>query len=228
MHTNEVPHETSPAVGAYRSCTRILRYAWVIGFLLLSACFTSASAQQWPFELWHEGKIVLLEGDTLKGLVKYDLQQDLVQYSINDKKTEAFTARKVLFFEIFDQTVRRYRQFFALPFTTPSQYKAPVFFELLEEGKMTLLARESLEYRTYNSMYYMGAAYSRQVLVYKYFFLGETGEIVEFNGNKNDLLDLMGKKSEDVEKYVKANRLKYDDKYDLAKIVAYYNSLFGT
>ena len=45
--------------------------------------------------------------------------------------------------------------------------------------------------------------------------------------NKNDLLDLMGKRSEEVEKYAKTNRLKFDDKYDLARIVAYYNSLFG-
>ena len=38
----------------------------------------------------------------------------------------------------------------------------------------------------------------------------------------------MNKKSEEVEKYIKANKLRYDDKYDFAKIVAYYNSLFGT
>jgi hypothetical protein len=27
---------------------------------------------------------------------------------------------------------------------------------------------------------------------------------------------------------MKANRLNYDDKYDFAKIITYYNSLFGT
>jgi hypothetical protein len=123
--------------------------------------------------------------------------------------------------------VRRYRQFFALPYSSISGYKAPVFFELLEEGKMTLLSRESIEYRTYNSPYYMGS-YTRLVLVYKYFFLDEKGNINEFTGNKSDLLEMMNRKSEEVEKYIKANRLKYDDKYDFAKIVAYYNSLFGT
>jgi hypothetical protein len=65
----------------------------------------------------------------------------------------------------------------------------------------------------------------RQVLVNKYFFLDQKGNISEFTGNKSDLLNLMGKKSEDVEKYIKANRLKYDDKYDFARIVAYYNSI---
>lgn len=196
-------------------------------FVLLFFLSAPVVAQQFPSDLWHEGKIILLEGDTLKGNIKYDLQQDLVQYGIADQRTTAFSARKVLFFEIFDTSVRKYRQFFALPFTTTSGYKAPVFFELLEEGKMTLLSRESVEYRTYSSPYYMGS-YSRLVLVYKYYFLDEKGNISEFTGNKNDLLDLMKKKSDEVEKYIKANKLKFDDKYDFARIVAYYNSLFGT
>jgi len=113
-------------------------------FVLLFFLSAPVVAQQFPSDLWHEGKIILLEGDTLKGNIKYDLQQDLVQYGIADQRTTAFSARKVLFFEIFDTSVRKYRQFFALPFTTTSGYKAPVFFELLEEGKMTLLSRESV------------------------------------------------------------------------------------
>src|SRR5687767_4658590 len=193
-------------------------------FLILTVY---AEAQTFPSDLWHEGKIVLLEGDTLRGSIKYDLQQDLVQYAVANERTVAYSARKVLFFEIYDNTVRKYRQFFALPFSTTTGYKAPVFFELLEEGKMTLLSRESVEYRTYSSPYYMGS-YSRLVLVYKYYFLDEKGNISEFTGNKSDLLNLMDRKSDDVEKYIKANKLRYDDKYDFAKIVAYYNSLFGT
>jgi hypothetical protein len=200
------------------------RILFFIYFLIAYA----GQAQQWPSELWHDGKVVLLEGDTLKGKIKYDLNQDLVQFTYPDLRIEAFTARKVLFFEIFDATVRKYRQFFALPYSATSSYKTPVFFELLEEGKMTLLVRESLQYKTYSSPYYYGGSYSRVVLVYTYFFLEETGDIKEFMGNKNDLLDLMGKRSEEVERYMKSNKLKFDDKYDLAKIVAYYNSLFGT
>jgi len=200
--------------------------AFFISAFLLFVLSLSAKAQQFPSDLWHDGKIVLLEGDTLRGSIKYDLQQDVIQFNSNQQIT-AYSARKILFFEIFDNSERRYRQFFALPFSSIAGYKAPVFFELLEEGKMTLLSRESIEYRTYNSPYYMGS-YTRLVLVYKYFFLDEKGNINEFTGNKNDLLELMNKKSDEVEKYIKANRLKYDDKYDFAKIVAYYNSLFGT
>ncbi len=198
--------------------------------ILISAAFFTQSAtvrlnaQQWPSAIWHEGKVVLLEGDTLKGQIKYDLQQDLIQYNLPNRRTEAFSARKVLFFEIFDNTVRKYRQFFALPYTNQTRYKATVFFELLVEGKLTLLAREAIEYKTYSSPYYMGS-YSRQVLVNSYFFMDEEGNISAFDGNKGDLLNLMGNKSDDVEKYIKTNRLRTDDKYDFARIVAYYNSI---
>lgn len=199
--------------------------ATVMSLMLCLFVNVSSFAQQFPADFWHEGKIVLLEGDTLRGNIKYDLQQDIIQYAVADQRTTAFSARKVLFFEIFDQTVRRYRSFYALPYSTNgTSYKVPVFFELLEEGKMTLLSREAVEYKTYTSPYYMGS-YSRLVLVYKYYFLDEKGNINEFKGNKNDLLDMMKNKSDQVEKYIKSNKLRYEDKYDFAKIVAYYNSL---
>lgn len=186
----------------------------------------TSEAQTWPFELWHEGKIVLNEGDTLRGLVKYDQQQDLVQYNArDDKAANIFTARKVMFFEIFDNTVHRYRKFFTLPYTTAGQYKAPLFFELLAEGTMTLLSREYLEFKNVSSPYYMGGAYSRQVLTNRYFFLKEDGSITEFIGKKNDLIDMMGKNGSDVNKYIKANRLRFEEKNDMIRIVDYYNSL---
>lgn len=78
--------------------------------LVLICISVAASAQQFPFEFWHEGKIVLETSDTLRGLVKYDLQNDLLQLKIKNQ-LESFTARKVLFFEIFDQSAKRYRQF---------------------------------------------------------------------------------------------------------------------
>jgi hypothetical protein len=185
-------------------------------------------AQKWAFELWHDGKIVLESGDTLKGLVKYDMSQDLVQYNSNKSgSVEIYTARKVLFVEIFDNTINQYRQFYSLPYSATGNYRAPVFFELLTEGKLTLLTRENLEYRTYSSPYYFGS-YTRLVLVYRFFILQEKGVITEFVGKKIDLLNLMGKRASEVEDYMKANKLKIEDRDDFAKIVSYYNSLFKT
>jgi hypothetical protein len=111
-----------------------------------------------------------------------------------------------------------------LPYSPTGGYKAPIFFELLEEGKLTVLCREVLEYRTYSSFYYYGT-YSRLVLAYKYYLLDEDGGLVEFEGKKNEWISLMGKYAEDVQQYARNNRLDFDDKYELGKIIAHYNSL---
>lgn len=182
-------------------------------------------AQQFAFEYWHEGKVILDTGDTLRGAVKYDMQNDLLQFQA-DEKNQSFTARKVLFYEIFDVTSKQYRKFFSLPYSVSNGYKAPVFFELLAEGKITLLCREALEYRSYSSSFYSYGSNTRLVLVYKYFLLQDDGNIVEYNGKKNDWLDVMDKRSDDVQRYAKANKLSFDDKNELVKILTYYNSFF--
>lgn len=199
----------------------------IVVFLFFSLLAISVSAQQFAFELWHEGKLILDSGDTLRGNIKYDLQSDLIQYqSRENAKLESYTARKVLFFEIFDGTVKRYRTFYSLPYSQGGQYKAPVFFELLEEGKLTVLCREVLEYRTTSSSFYYYGTYTRLVLINKYFLLRENGNIEEYRGRKNDWYELMRGKEDEVQKYVKANRLDLDEKYELASAINYYNSLF--
>lgn len=200
-----------------------MRYVQLV---LLLIGYTTLSAQEFASDYWHTGKVVLDSGDTLKGNLKYDLKNDILQIQL-EKKLESYTARKVLFFEIFDETVKKYRAFYSLPYSTAGQYKAPVFFELLAEGKLTVLCRESFENRTISSpLYYYGSTYSRIVLVNKYYLLKENGDIAEFQGKKNDWFDLMQNKKSEVEKYAKANRLSMDEKYDLVSVIDYYNSLY--
>ncbi len=187
-----------------------------------------AYSQQWSFEYWHDGKIVLATGDTLRGMVKYDLQQDVIQYNNQRGVVEAFTARKVLFCEIFDKTVGQYRQFYSLPFNATSGYHTPIFFELLTEGKITLLCRERLENQTTTSPYYYGMSYSRTVLVYQYYSFKENGDITEFSTKRSDFQNTLGKYAETVNGYIKDNKLRLDHKADLVKIITYYNSFFKT
>lgn len=194
-----------------------------LAFLAITFC----AAAQWSFELWHDGKIVLETGDTLRGQVKYDLQQDLIQFTNRKGTVEALTARKVLFCEIFDKTVGQYRQFYSLPYNTTSGYRTPIFFELIGEGKLTVLSRERLENQTTSSPYYYGNM-SRVVLVNKYYMLKENGDITDFSVRKADFLQLLGKHADHINDYMKDNRLKLDEKQDLTKIIQYYNSLFKT
>lgn len=201
---------------------RLLQILIVLMGMLIT---NGLSAQPWPSDMWHEGKAVLAEGDTLTGTIKYDFSQDIIQFTHRDQRVAAYSARKVLFFEIYDNTVHRYRKFFTLPFTQTGSYRAPIFFELLSDGKLTLLCRESFEYRAVNAGYY-GGSYQTLTLVNHYYFLDEKGDIVPFEGDKRDLLDKMGKYQDAMEDFIKANRLKMVQKYDFVKIVDHYNAFF--
>jgi hypothetical protein len=200
--------------------------AFLFFFLIVVAAHGQRNQQQeFSFEHWHNGYLIVEGGDTLKGVIKYNLQSDLVQLQ-HQNRVETFTARKVVFFEIFDALSKDYRRFYSLPFAATGGYRTPTFFELLTEGKMTLLAREALEYKTYSSFYAYGS-YTRLVLVYHYYLLGDKGEIEEFLGKKNDWIYAMGNRGTDVQKFVKTNKLDFDDKNDLTRIVEYYNSFFS-
>jgi len=198
------------------------RFTFLLFLLVPSLSF----AQTFPFEEWHDGKVVLDSGDTIKGAIKYDLQ-DLLQVR-HQNKMESFSARKVLLFEFFDQGYKRYRTFYSLPYSTNGSYKSPVFFEVLTEGKITALSREKVEYRTYGYSPFMYGSYNtRKVLVNIYYLLKENGNIQDFSGKRSDWLNLMGNQSDDVLDYAKENKLDFDRKYDLKRIIDYYNSLFN-
>jgi len=198
-----------------------MRMVTAILFLFI---WESSIAQKWPFEYWHDGRLVLETGDTLKGKIKYDIQSDIIQL---DQKgvLQSFTGRKIIFYEILDVTSSHTRQFYSIPFSQSGGYKSPTFFELLSEGKLTLLAKEALEYQNYSYGYYGYSTVNRLVLVNKYFVLNDKGEIEPFSGSKNDLMDIMSKRDDEIRKFIKVNRLSVDRKYDLARVFDYYNSL---
>lgn len=190
-------------------------------------------AQDFPSEMWHEGRVVLLSKDTIKGKIKYDLKNDLIQLETNNI-LKTYSARKLLFFEIFDATIKSYRQFYSLPFAVQSNYKIPILFEVLYAGRLSLLTREEIVTETtqpYNySPYYYNPSYSgtRTKLAYKYYFMDEKGNILLYSMKKRDLLQFFPKKQREVEQYIKKNHLKYDRMRDLVRLVAYYNALLGT
>ena len=200
-----------------------MRFVLYVGLVFM---FHAALAQQWSFEYWHEGKIVLDVGDTVRGKIKYSIDQDIIQLESN-AKLQSFTARKIVFFEIFDALTGRYRQFYSIPFSLNGSYKSPTFFELLTEGKLTLLAREALENQTTNTGFYGYGGYNRIVLVNKYYTVNDKGDIQAFSGKRNDLMLIMRSREDEIKRFMKANRLDTDRTSDLVRIFAYYNTLFN-
>jgi len=190
-----------------------------------------ATAQNFPSQVWHKGKVVLITKETYSGLVKYDLETDIVQIN-TDNIIQTFSSKKILYFEIFDETSDSFRQFYALPYTVSQGYKTPILFEVLHEGRpLSLLAREDITTESIPQYsYYYGRSnyYSRNKLVYQYYFFSEKGTIQRYNLKKKNLLQLMQRKSAEVRKFINEHNLKVDRRRDLERITAYYNSLWDT
>ena len=204
---------------------RLIKY---IALLILTFYFGTSKAQEFPSRIWHEGYLVTAKEDTVRGLVKYDMDTDIVQVIVNKDQVQTFSSKKILYFEIFDKTVNNYRQFYALPFQVKLDYKTQSLFEVLYEGPLTLLVKEKIIMVSdpYNQSYYNGPSLSREKLDYSYFFIDQKGKMNEYStGKKNDLLDIMKENQNKVKNYIKSNHLKTDRMRDIVRITAFYNSL---
>lgn len=185
-------------------------------------------AQDFPSRMWHEGWLVTSENDTLKGRVKYNLENDIVQLLVNNGVVKTYNSKKVIYFEIYDHSIANHRQFYSIPYKVRSNYNAATFFEVLYEGELTLLVREKIviDADPYsNSYYYTGPTPTRERLSYTYFFVDLQGNMKRYTGKKNELYDILDKNVEAIKDYVRENNLKLDKMRDLVRITAFYNSL---
>jgi len=180
-------------------------------------------SQEFPSEMWHEGKLVLVSEETISGKLKYDQVKGIVQADI-DGKILTYSAKSIFHFEIYDITSESYREFYVLPYGLVTSYKAPVIFEVLVEGNLTLLCREYILTKNIQSPYSIGS-YAKEVLTYDYFFLDRTGNITKYTLKKKDLYSAISKRQNQVIEYMKANRLHHDRRNDLVRVIAFYNAL---
>lgn len=190
----------------------------------------SAVAQYFPSQVWHEGEVVLVAGDTLKGEIMYSQETDLVQVKPTFDKSRilALSGRKLLSVEIYDKTSGVYRNFYALPYSLNPGYKTPILFEIIFTGtELSLLSRETIENQLVNYPYSAVGTYSRQILDYTYYFLKSDGSISEFYGKKRDLIWAMNNRAPQIKKFIKTNKIRPDRRNDILKVIRYYNSLFN-
>lgn len=196
--------------------------------LFLVTLYGQVKAQEFPSRMWHEGYLVTSKEDTVRGMLKYDMDTDIVQVLISQDQLKTYTSKKILYFEIYDKTVKNYRQFYALPYQVRIDYKTQSLFEVLYEGPLTLLVKEKIIMVSdpYNQSYFSGPNLSREKLAYSYFFINQKGEMTEYtSGKRADLMAILKKNQNKVRDYIKKNKLKTDKMRDIVRITAFYNSL---
>ena len=213
----------------------------ILTILFISLFSLVSMSQQFPAQQWHQGEATLNDNRVISGVIKYDLERDAIIVKVGDRM-ETYSAQLVMKFSIVQQGDGRLRRFFTLPYVSSNGYKTiPRFFEVIIEGKMTLLVREYIDqittgsgrsrynnnygrYNNYNDYPY-NRMYTRRFLSYKMFFLDHEGNMTEHSGRKKDVFAVLNESKQDLKKFVKTNRLKIDKLPDVARLVAHYNTL---
>ncbi|TAF64009.1 MAG: hypothetical protein EAZ55_12375 [Cytophagales bacterium] len=200
-----------------------------------------ALAQSFAEEYWNNGEVTLQEDEgstVLKGKIKYNLSENLVQFIDENGNIQTLTARKVLFFKFNDAKNMVERQFYTLPYTlnVNSDYKTPIFFELLLEGQpYSLLCREKLITQTVQNPNYPYSPYgintpflTQNVIKNDYFLLNfyDDGSyrLKPFEDRKTLML-VLADREEQIKEHIKVNKLQPEIKSHVISIITYYNSI---
>lgn len=191
----------------------------------------SIYSQDFPSEFWHQGEVDLKDGTSIRGKVKYSLQEEVesIQVIVNGV-IKSYGAQNVSSFEIMDAMTRRQRAFFSLPFKKSKGYVKNHFFELIEEGEpYVLFARERIAEISETSYDpYWGSNFNtrRRVLVHDFYLMDMYADIRQVDMRKLDtMLAYFGKYKDKVRAFITINKLDYKDREDFLQIVRYYDSL---
>ena len=194
----------------------------IVLFLLFAV---TLKGQQFSSDLWHDGFVVTAKGDTLRGQVKYDMETNVIL--LQNAQFKTLSSFQVFYFNIYDKLVENYRQFYSIPYRLKYDHETPVFFELLFEGPLSLLAREAIVQETVplgNSVT-RGSTVIRNRVALNFYFVDKDGDMAAFSGKRSDLYEIMAKKQRKVREFIKGNNLKTDNARDLVRITAFYNSI---
>lgn len=196
----------------------------------------AADVQEWP-----QGKVVLVNGDTLYGALTYYRTPDIVKVRHEDGSISSVTPVNVKYFIAQEMPSGRSYTFRTLNWDmgkANSGFKKPTFFEELNRGALTLITRETYSIsgnRGYNNTtsyydpgYYAGNSGLEDQVIELYFILLQSGEIVSLRNLRKDLHTLFGEKSKDVKSYIKLNKLDYEKPHELVAIINYFNSLVSS
>jgi hypothetical protein len=116
----------------------------------------------------------------------------------------------------------------AQEFTNLDNARLTGFFQVLTDGPLPLFKRTSVDVKKadYNVQLNVGS-HDDKILKKEHLFVVKESRIVDVPSGRKKLLPLFGEKSEDVDKFIKANALTANKEHHLAIIFKHYNTLIN-
>lgn len=187
--------------------------------IILSGLLSEQSCSE-----WYEGDIHLTDKSVARGEISYCLDHDVIMLKKEDQ-TLTLSPMKVDSFVIFDHFLNELRSFHTLPFKELNGYSRKKFFELLYDGKISLLNREDAMMVAAEQGFDETSDLTEWVLIDRYYMLDEKGEVSYFSGKTNDLLTFMKGQAILVSDYIIDQQLDVSRREDLIAVLRYYNTI---
>ncbi|WP_026464003.1 hypothetical protein [Adhaeribacter aquaticus] len=213
--------------------------------IVILSCLMPVSAQSLQKQDWAMGEIILNTGDTLVGPISYYHNKDLVQVTLADGEILIYSPVNVKCFKVFNGDkgiIQTYKPFNWSEEGQVNSYKKLTFFEVLAEGKYTLINRSVFTIRNldpvpaYTSMgryyepyktngaYYKGDTYQIAKLNLFYLLTPENN-FIPLKNPKKDMENIFQEKEESMEAYINKHNLSYKNPVALLQMVRYLNRL---
>lgn len=217
-------------------------------FLILVFSFilgSNAIAQNFTRQDWSVGEVILTEGDTLTGAVSYYFNKEIIQVKGRDGLVRTFSPVNVARFRVFNehrQEFQTFRPFMYSPSPEEPAFKTPTFFEVVTEGKYTLIKRSNFVIRNldplpaYTSMGKYYEAYPTKqtdaslnnyqiARSHAYYLLTPENEIMPLRHPKKNLESLYRDKAAPMKAFIRRRNLSYKNPVALTHVVQYFNHL---
>ncbi len=159
-----------------------------------------------------------MDGSILGGMrLRYNMYSQQMQF-IEDGDTAAFAKPE----ELESINIDEYT-FVYLPYLKNNESKEG-YFEVLSEGKCQLLFHREITYHLIDDLD-DGVIDDSYILEHTYYLKKEGKPAVRIHMDRKSVLSIFCDKQETVNKYIKINKIRFNNQEDMVMVVNYYNSL---
>ncbi|MFP4093845.1 MAG: hypothetical protein ACLFUB_05140 [Cyclobacteriaceae bacterium] len=199
-------------------------------FLALMMCFSIfAQAADIGTDIkkkdWHQGKLVLQNGDTYKGKIRYDLDQNVAMVRI-DGTIKAFSAHVVDYFRFMDQELKTLRRFYTMPYENKRGMERLMFFELVFQDGFALFNRESTVRKKQAMLaelpFIDRSDREDEVTVFSYFIFMPDGDFKPIEAEQQDLINKLAldkEQTKEMRAYIHEHELNLKNRSDFIRVI---------
>ncbi|WP_299761119.1 hypothetical protein [uncultured Pontibacter sp.] len=172
---------------------------------------------------WAEGSIALSNGTIYQGInMMYDQVKDVIVFKTKDNQVRELIEPVQEFSISYIQNNEKVSKIFRKGYSGES-VSPDTFLEVLTDGKTALLKRTSKN--IFDRKNYSSATIDREVQESEDYYVANGNKLVKVKKTKSSLLSALPEKADYLQTYIKSNALNLRNDSDIAKLVAYYNSL---